>query len=270
MAASIETARLRPVARADLVRLGPPRDGGYVVPADLVRQSEHLLALGIGDDWQFETAFARVNPRARILGVDASIGATRFARECLGSALHLLSFGRSGKERRRHWTRLRRAAHYFWFFGWRHRHVRRMVGADTTPATVTLPALLASVGTVRPHGIFLKVDVEGAEYTLIDAIAAQAQTIGCLVIEFHRTSRHARAFNAAMARLLGPFRVVHVHGNNYAPRDPVSGFPDAVEITLIHEQLCPRPLVPIDVEYPRAGLDHPNHPGRPDYAITFA
>ena len=270
MAASIETARLRPVATADLVRLGPPRDGGYVVPAGLVRESEHLLALGIGDDWQFEAAFARVNPRVHILGVDASIGAARFARECLGSALHLLSIGKSGKERRRHWIRLRRAAHYFWFFGWRHRHVRRMVGAGTTPASVTLPALLASCGTVRPHGIFLKVDVEGAEYTLIDAITSHSHAIGCLVIEFHRTSRHANAFNAAMTRLLGPFRVVHVHGNNYAPRDPVSGFPDAVEITLIHEQLCPRPLVPIDVEYPRAGLDHPNHPGRPDYAITFA
>lgn len=177
--AAIDTARLRPVLRADLVRVGPRRDGGYVVPGDLVRDSEHLLALGIGDDWQFEAEFARVNPRVRILGVDGSIGAGRFARECGGSLRTLLSFGVAEKARRRHWTQLRRAAHDFWFFGWRHRHLRH-------------------------------------------------------------------------------------------PCDPVSGFPDAVEITLVHDRLCAGAPVPIEAEYPRAGLDYPNHPGRPDHAITFA
>jgi hypothetical protein len=270
MAASIETARLRPVTRADLMRVGPPRDGGYVVPGDLVRASEHLLALGIGDDWQFEAEFARVNPRVRILGVDGSIGMGRFAREWGSSLLALFSVGLSVKDRRRHWTRLRRAAHYFWFFGWRHHHIRRMVAPDATPATVTIASLLGSLGSKRPYGVFLKVDVEGAEYGLIDTITAHADAIGCLVIEFHRTSRHAAAFNTAMDRLLRHFRVVHVHGNNYAPCDPASGFPEAVEITLVHERLCGGPPVPIDAEYPRAGLDYPNHPGRPDHAITFA
>lgn len=269
MAASIETARLRPVRRADLIRVGPPRDGGYVVPGALVRESDYLLALGIGDDWQFEAAFERVNPRVRILGVDGSIGAARFARECGASLLALLSLRTAAKERRRHRARLRRAAHYFWFFGWRHRHLRRMVGADASPTTVTLASALDSLGAARPHSVFLKVDVEGAEYGLIDAISAQAAMIGCLVIEFHRTSRHAAAFNAAMTALLGQFRVVHVHGNNYAPCDPVSGFPDAVEITFVHERLCGGSDLPMTAEYPRAGLDYPNHPGRPDHAITF-
>jgi hypothetical protein len=268
--AAIETARLRPVQRADLMRVGPQRDGGYVVPGDLVRNSEHLLALGIGDDWQFEAGFARVNPRVRILGVDGSIGAGRFARECRASLLALLSFGVAEKARRRHWMQLRRAAHYFWFFGWRHQHLRRMVGAESTPATVTIASLLGSLGAARPHGLFLKVDVEGAEYELIDAIASHATAIGCIVMEFHRTSRHAAAFNAAMDTLLRQFRLVHIHGNNYAPCDPVSGFPDAVEITLVHERLCSGAPIPIDAEYPRAGLDYPNHPGRPDHAISFA
>ena len=268
MAASIETARLRPVLRADLMRVGPPRDGGYVVPGDLVRSSEHLLALGIGDDWQFEAEFARVNPRVRVLGVDGSIGARRFARECAASLRGLLSS--AARARRRHRAQLRRAAHYFWFFGWRHRHLRRMVGTASTPTTVTLASLFDSLAAARPHGVFLKVDVEGAEYGLIDAIAARATAIGCLVIEFHRTSRHAAAFNAAMDTLLRQFRVVHVHANNYAPCDPVSKFPEAVEITLVHAALCAQPPVPIDAEYPRAGLDYPNHPGRPDHAITFA
>jgi hypothetical protein len=268
--AAIETARLRPVLHPDLVRLGPRRDGGYVVPGDLVRASEHLLALGIGDDWQFEAEFAHVNPHVRILGVDGSIGAGRFARECGASLLALLSFGVGAKARRRHWAQLRRAAHYFWFFGWRHRHLRRMVGTESTPATVTIASLLGSLGTARPHGVFLKVDVEGAEYALIEAITSHATAIGCLVIEFHRTSRHAAAFNAAMDALLRQFRVVHVHGNNYAPCDPVSGFPDAVEITLVNERLCAGAPTPIEAELPRAGLDYPNHPERPDHAITFA
>ena len=251
------------------MRIGPPRDGGYVVPGDVVRASTHLLALGLGDDWHFEAEFARINPHVRIVGVDGSIGPGRFARECGASLLALLTFGIGEKERRRHRTRLRRAAHYFWFFGWRHRHLRQMVGTDSTPTTVTIASLLGSLGAGRPHGVFLKVDVEGAEYGLIEAIGAHASAIGCLVIEFHRTSRHAAAFNAAMDTLLRQFRVVHIHGNNYAACDPASGFPDAVEITLVHTALCANPPVPTDVEYPRAGLDYPNNPGRPDHAIAF-
>jgi hypothetical protein len=61
----IETARLRPVLRADLMRVGPRKDGG--------------------------------------------------------------------------------AAHYFWFFGWRHRHLRRMVGTISAPATVTIASPVASL-----------------------------------------------------------------------------------------------------------------------------
>jgi hypothetical protein len=93
--------------------------------------------------------------------------------------------------------------------------------------------------------------------------------IGCVVAEFHHVGRKTAAFNRAIAHLLERFRIVHVHGNNYSGYDPRIDFPDAVEITLVPVSLLAGPPVPSTRPLPRADLDRPNRPGRPDHPLRF-
>jgi hypothetical protein len=61
----------------DLIRLGGDHDGGYLVSASDIAQSNYLISLGIADDWRFEADFLKMRP-VRITAYDGSISAAYF------------------------------------------------------------------------------------------------------------------------------------------------------------------------------------------------
>ncbi len=172
-----------------------------------------------------------------------------------------------GVRRQAAWVR--NGLDYFVFFAGRHRHIRKMVSGEDTSSDISVARLLDTTGVVRDHGVFLKMDIEGAEYRLIPEIVSHAKRFGCIVAEFHGLRRKARLFNQSIAMLRGHFDIVHIHGNNYSRYDPTNDFPTAVEITFVNKALMPGETVPSEREYPRADLDRPNHPGRPDHPLRF-
>jgi hypothetical protein len=266
----VDRRQLHPRIRHDLVRLGLPKDGGYVVPAEIVASTTVLLSLGMKEDWSFEAAFIDANPAVRVIGVDPSVGPAFFAARAARSGLDWLSSTMRGESTRgaRHAARLRNSLHYFWFFGVRHRHVvARVTGADG-PGTVSIATLLEQAGE-RARRVFLKIDIEGGEYDVVGDVIAHEDRISCIVGEFHRIGKKAATFNAALAALQRAFDVVHVHGNNYRPFDADQGVPDTLEITLLNRALMPLDAAETTWTYPRAGLDFPNRPSAPDYVLRF-
>lgn len=251
------------------MRLGAPQDGGYVVPEAVVRRSAVVLSLGVKADWSFERAFHAVCG-ARVIGVDPSVGPGFFARTIGAGTVAMLTHALSDRRRaRKEARRVRNAVDYFRFFMLRHRHVRKAVAGTAGPRAITLPSLLQMAAPPAPHSVFLKMDIEGSEYALIDALVDCHESFSGIVAEFHHLHRRPGAFDRAITRLLQHFVIVHVHGNNYGPCDPETGFPDVVEVTLVHAALMPRPLRAVAHEYPRPGLDRPNSPARPDYRLVF-
>ena len=267
----LDRKQLTPSVHPDLIRLGVPRDGGYVVPEAQVRESTVLLSLGIREDWSFDRAFIAMNPAVRVIGVDHSVGPAWFAKRIGRTLAGALAAGLRGNRRtlRKQVAALRGAVDYFVFFAAPHRHVRKRAAAADSGVGIGLPTLLAMAAVDRDHGAFLKIDVEGSEYDLIRDIVGCERRIGAMVVEFHGLSRRAARFNQAIAQLLQHFRVVHVHGNNYAAYNPEHDFPDAVEVTFVHRALTTNPPVASRHTYPRPGLDYPNAPGRPDYSLRF-
>ena len=67
----INTKALRPIQYTDLVRIGRPNDGGYVVPRKIFSLCDGLLSYGINKDWSFERAFWNKNPNANDLRTSA-------------------------------------------------------------------------------------------------------------------------------------------------------------------------------------------------------
>jgi hypothetical protein len=115
----------------------------------------------------------------------------------------------------------------------------------------------------------LKVDIESSEYLVLADLLRHAEHVHCVVVEFHELDTRTREFTELVRRMQEHYSIVHVHGNNYAPYDPVLDFPVSVEITFLRTDLLDAPSVAITHELPRTDLDRPNAAGIPDHPLRF-
>lgn len=268
----VNKQRLRPIIYEGLERVGSATgDGGYVVPAALLDAAEVVLSLGLGREWTFDVAARRRNPKAVMVGVDHTISPWWFARAWLRSLVNVAAFSLVGYEAG---VRRYRALHdvsrsYFWLFRGRALHLRQRVAAEDGPRDVSLDTLLRRTDAAKPHSVFVKMDIEGTEYDVIPALCRHHGLIQTIAAEFHDVTSAPERFDRGISQLLEHFRIVHIHGNNYGPYSAQDDFPDVVEITLVHESLCPKPERPSLRSYPVDTLDVPNDPAKPDYALRF-
>lgn len=268
----LDKASLRPVECPGLTRWGRNSDGGYVIPAPLIKGCGLLISLGLSDEWSFEREFLSQNPEARLLAVDLTLDGLsiiRLALKDMTTILSALLLGRMAKLRDG-LRRLHDHSGYFMLFRSPNVHLKRRVGADDGGVNISLASLLEShPSRAGVRDVLVKMDIEGTEYAVVPDVVRHHERIRCAIIEFHEVNRRVESFNQAIRNLCRYFAVVHVHGNNFGGYDPVNEFPDAVEVTLVHKSLLASPLRPWPLQFPRPGLDFPNCLGRADYALTF-
>lgn len=271
---SLHWLRRHPVD--DLLRLGRDRDGGYVVPRRALDAATCLVGLGINDEWSFETdALARTAVR-QLVAVDGSVGTGRFLRLLRHDARMAAGMWLTGRWARgvhhaarvRHWWRTVRAFRALLRPPGR-RFVRRMLEAAPSPAAITWPALVAA--HVPPQArLFVKMDIEGAEYDVLPALLGDADRITGLAVEFHDVGREWPRFHAVVTALLGPFALVHAHGNNWQGLVPGTAVPEVLELSFLHrglmtaEELAGVARTPL----PLPGLDFPNLPEREEFRLV--
>lgn len=272
-------ARWRPVFVDDLMRIGRPHDGGYVVSRRSVQAAELLVGLGVNDDWSFEEDFQRYNPAVRVVGIDGSVSeevfrerATRARIRSLGHLVRLQRWNATHYHREAmHWRARARAFRAFFSAGNRafhQRYISDIEDGDNLTWSGLRGVEPALTGDDTPR-VFVKIDIEGAEYRVLSQVLEDARRITGLVIEFHDCGVMWDRFAALMARMEDQFAVVHVHGNNWMPLIPGAACPTTLEVSLLSRVLLPDSPVPSRATYPIAGLDMPNHPERPDYPLAF-
>jgi hypothetical protein len=264
---------LHPIEYQPLVRLGPPRDGGYVVPGDQLAHCRLLLSLGVNDDWSFDRACVAANPGLAVVGVDHSVGPAFFRRRILRSRLKIAGYSlllRRDKLRT-YRAYLDNALDYFRFFSAPHRHLQLMVAGADGSGRISVASLLA--GHAPPPAaepdVFLKMDIEGGEYEAIGDIVGAAARIRCIAAEFHDLDTRTDTFNQALRELRREFLPVHVHANNHCPYDAGNDFPSTIELTLVNRRLLPAQPALSRHAYPRAGLDFPCDANKPDFKLVF-
>ncbi len=263
---------LHPVACETLVRVGPPKDGGYVVPGDQLRRCRLLLSLGVNDDWNFDRACVEAVNGLKVVGVDHTVGPWLFLRRIVHGAWKMAVYTlRRRPDKVRAYRAWRDSGlDYFRFFREPHCHLRKMVAGSDGPGRITVSRLLAEYPSAQAEpDVFLKMDIEGSEYEAIADIVATAARIRCIAAEFHYLDQRTEQFNRAMHELRREFLPVHVHGNNYGPYDTPNDFPATIEVCLVNRRLLPAESVLSRHAYPRAGLDFPCNPEKPDFALVF-
>jgi hypothetical protein len=270
----------KPIAADDLIRLGREEDGGYVISRRCVVESRVLFAFGISIEWSFEKAFARANPKTTVIGVDGSVSARVFFSRAIesikqaASALVGLNAVRVMRECRASAYWLKKAIQFRIFFdGDKRRFYNLFVGDIPKTGFVTWSELWPRVPLeIMPNnslGAFVKMDIEGGEYHVLNDLIADASKINGMVVEFHDCDIYWEHFSTIMERLTNYFAIVHVHGNNFGPLIPGSATPRVLEISFVNRRLLGEYLHETTADYPRPSLDRPCNPAKPDYPIYF-
>ena len=263
-ATSIKLLRLadfRPVACDSLARVGGPNDGGYVVPLDAIAAADALLSFGLSHDWTFERDFRKRNPRAVIHCYDHTVTVQSAMLYSFGQMLRFV-LRWNGRYLRKSFAWM----DYLVFFRGRNVHFRQRIWRDQSNNSATIADAFGKLA--ENSQVFVKVDIEGSEYRILDDLLDHPANIVALAIEFHDVDILTQRFTSLVEKIKREFHIVHIHGNNLAGVTP-SGFPMAPEITFLSKRFFDSSPQPTRLSYPVKGLDSPNYPGMPDIELSF-
>lgn len=225
---------LCPSDEKDLIRIGIDQDGGYVIPRSLVDRSDFLLSYGLGDDWSFEQGFSDLRPDVPICVYDGGEHLDFLTQD------QKISYGK--------------------FFPARAHHIKETVGNNPGQTT-----FLESLARTNGKNIFVKMDIEGAEYQCTSGMLNHHDRIIGMVIEFHGTSDDKPFFKNNIEELNKFYQIAHIHANNCV--NIYADLPDVLEISFIRRDLAnaksKRPVSYIP------SVDRPNNPNSPDYCLIF-
>jgi hypothetical protein len=212
-----------PVPAGGMVLVGPKEDGGYVVVEKALKPVTLLVSMGLNDDWRFEEEFHR-RTGASVICFDGSVDHRFWILHFIKSTLQL---------------RLKRMFHYFsyrrFFSRPNIRHERKMIGHDG-PGSISLASILAEVPDKH---IFLKIDIEGSEYRILDDIVRHSDRVTGIVIEFHNVDLHRERIDRFVAGL-PEFAVTALHPNNWGGVDS-NGDPVVLEMSLMRREYVTPP-----------------------------
>ena len=86
--------KLKPIFtnKKNLQRIGPKRDGGYIIDKRIFDKVEHIITCGLSDDWNFEKHFLKYNDKVRVIAYDHTVNSYFWIRRFFKDILHLILF----------------------------------------------------------------------------------------------------------------------------------------------------------------------------------
>jgi len=175
-----------------------------------------LISLGVYDDWSFENDFVRIND-VEVWSFDASVNLKfwlkRIFVETIKNPFSFYFF--------------RKIYSYKKFFKGKRKHIKKFVGLN---ANFKYYCTLNSVfNEIDKKDIFLKIDIEGSEYRLLETLVSNQSRISGLVIELHDCDIHLEKIEKFLKNF--KLHLVHIHGTNIAPIRVEDKLPLVVELT---------------------------------------
>ena len=229
---------MAPVHVPDLIRLGKDWDGGYIISASSVDTATGMLSFGINDDWSFDQQWSLRKPKDRIHGYDGTISPGRMPPDMQQS--------------------------YRDFFGDKATHFPVNIGEITY---IGQSSLADAWQRLNRDQVFLKMDIEGGEWQMTNAIMAHADHITGMVIEFHNTHRLRELLIATLQTYLQKFHIVHIHPNTSVGYTDNDNFPIVIEYSFLNRQLWTGTQQRWDAWLP--ALDQPNLPDTQDWRMFW-
>ena len=228
-----------------LERIGKENDGGYLINSDAILKSKYLLSFGIFDDWSFEKNFIEYNKNVKVICYDDVISFNFiFTRSIKKIILDLYKFKFTNI-----FNNLFTIMDYILIKNKIKFYKKKIVRGDIEKIMNNLDQ------------VFLKVDIEGNEYEILEDILKVQNNISALIIEFHDVDKN----RDVIERFIEKFKLnlTHIHPNNYGKLDKNN---DPIIIELSFEKY-PK-ILEGNVTLPNI-LDQKNNPKKNDIFLKF-
>ena len=254
---------LRPyeVNRSSLMRVGPKHDGGYVIHKKTLKYTNHILTLGLNDDWSFEENFLKYKKNIKVTAYDHTINFKFWFLRFLKDLIHFLLLKK---------LRLKKIKDIFKYFSYliffsKHKHIKKKIGKFNQD--LNLDKIFRN--DFKDYSVLLKIDIEGSEYEIINEVKKFAHKLNTLIVEFHDVQnknnlKRIKSFINSNKNI----KLIHLHGNNFAKKDR-KGNPTCIEATFVNDRVIKVKKSLTKFSYPLKGLDYPNHKRRKDISLHF-
>ena len=247
------------IRSSNLIRVGPKTDGGYIIDRRILNKSKILIACGLNDDWEFERDYLKKNQKTQINAYDHTVNKrfwlSRFKKDII--SLLLLKKLKINKI-----LDVFKYLDYRLFFRNNNKHFeKKIVFKKRDDNETTIPEILANY-----NEIFLKVDIEGDEYKILNDIKRNSSKIIFLVIEFHDVDKNIKKIKNFIKKL--DLKIIHIHGNNYGGLDKNNN-PKVIELSLLNSKKIKLKKILSKRNYPINDLDYKNFKRRSDIEIKF-
>lgn len=255
---------LRPVKTQNLIRFGKKSDGGYVINSKVFKKCNTLISFGLGSDWSFELDCIKNNKNIKIHIYDHTVSTVPYYKDIFKYFRRLISF------RGKYIFLINRIKYLLEFKNFlRLKNVNFYKEKITYPKQNSIDTDIDKVFSrlIEKEKIFLKCDIEGEEYKIIDGILKYASIIKMLIFEFHIINNKEKNFYNSIKKIQKYFDIIHIHGNNHAS-NLSSGLPEILEITFINRNYSPKKPKFVK-SFPIKGLDFPNNPFKKDLFFLF-
>ena len=243
----------------NLIRIGPKNDGGYIIDKRVLNKTNILITCGLNDDWEFEKSFFKIKPTIQITAFDHTVNQDfwikRFKKD-------IISFLLLKKLRISKILDIFKYINYCLFFSENKKHyIKKIVFKKKNEEEITIPTILENY-----EKVFLKIDIEGDEYKILNDIKKSSKKIIFLVIEFHDLHKNINKIKKFLKGL--DLKIIHIHANNYGDIDKYSN-PKVIELSLLNTKKIKVNNVFSKRKYPIVNLDYKNFKRRNEIKIKF-
>ncbi len=252
----------KPKYAYNLIRLGRDNDGGYLIEKESVLKSNSLISLGIGHDWSFESDYYKIN-KTPIFCYDHSINYSSLRKHSIKSvgSYFFRVFKPKYLFRKNFFSNMANEIllfkNYKKFFKNNVKHFNYKIGPGKND--INLEYIFNEMNLNNP--VFIKIDIEGSEYRILDELIKFQNNITGIVIEFHDFDLHIDNIIKFIENL--NFELVHIHPQNPAPLNK-ENIPTQLEITFSKN---PK-KISNHIKFPHE-LDQPANPNFQDIELVF-
>jgi hypothetical protein len=211
--------KLKPKYQYELLRIGNKNDGGYLVEKSSFQNSDFLIGLGINDDWSFEKNFKK-----DFIGVDNQLSFKFLLKNFLIS--FFLIFSRAAI-----FNPLYSFLKIIDYLSIRNKFIQATVSNydNSDLGFISLKTIFTKIIKNPIKGkVFLKSDIEGSEYRILNDILKYEDFLSGLVIEFHDVDLNKDKIIDFSNKL--NLELVHIHANNFGGVDSKNN-PLVIEIS---------------------------------------